>query len=292
MRAHYEKIQTPEDRSLVCLSYSSKRFTAPWHFHPECELTLIVSSSGLRHVGDSIEPFYEGDLVLLGSNVPHFWKNDGPSASRHSMASSVVIQFREDFLGVDFWKKPEFAKVARMLKVSGRGLKFTGATQRKVAALMQKMQQQQGAGRLINMLTILDTLAQCSHARALSSLGFMPVLNLFDAERINKIHGHVYASIADPIYQPQVAELVHMSPAAFSRFFRQKTGRTFSAFVNEVRIGRAARLLTEGSMNVTEVCYACGFENLSNFNRRFREIKQMTPREFVAHFTAGESPGG
>jgi len=287
MRAHYEKVQTPEDHSLLCLSYRAKRFTAPWHFHPECEITLIVSSSGLRHVGDSIEAFYEGDLVLLGSNVPHFWKNDGPSGGRQSEAASIVIQFREDFLGGDFWKKPEFAKIARLLRRSARGLQFTGATQRKVAPLMQKMPLQQGAARLIGLLSVLDALAQCVQARELSSLGFIPVLNTFDAERINKIHAHVYDRIAEPIYQPQVAELVHMSPAAFSRFFRQKTGRTFSAFVNEVRIGRAARLLTEGNMNVTEVCYACGFENLSNFNRRFREIKKMTPREFIAHFPGG-----
>ena len=262
---------------------------APWHFHPECELTLIVSSRGLRYVGDSIEPFSEGDLVLLGANVPHFWKNDEPSGGRQSMASSVVIQFREDFLGADLWRKPEFAKIARLLQKSGRGLKFTGDTRRKVSALMRKMLRLQGARRLINLLLIMEVLAQSAHARPLSSLGFTPVLNIFDAERISKVHEHVYARLADPIYQPQVAKLVNMTPASFSRFFRQKTGRTFSAFVNEVRIGRAARLLTEENKTITEVCYACGFENLSNFNRRFRGIKQMTPREFVAHFSTGGS---
>ena len=266
-----------------------KRFTAPWHFHPECELTLIVSSRGLRYVGDSIEPFCEGDLVLLGPNVPHFWKSDEANGRMEEMASSVVVQFREDFLGRDFWGTPEFAKIARLLQNAGRGLKFTGVTQRKVAALMQKLPRVEGARRLINLLSILDVLAQSTQAQALSSLGFTPMLNLFDAERINKVHEHVYARLGEPIYQPQVAELVHMSPASFSRFFRQKTGRTFSAFVNEVRIGRAARLLTEEAMNITEACYACGFENLSNFNRRFREIKQMTPREFVGHFSNGKA---
>jgi AraC-like DNA-binding protein len=148
------------------------------------------------------------------------------------------------------------------------------------------MPRMQGARQFITLLSVLNILAESREATPLSSIGFMPALDLFDAERINKIHSHVYARIGEPIYQPQVAALVHMSPASFSRFFRQKTGRTFTAFVNEVRIGCAARLLTEEKMNITEVCYACGFENLSNFNRRFRQVKKMTPSQFVAHFSA------
>jgi AraC-like DNA-binding protein len=292
MRALYEKIDTPENHSLLCRCFKVDRFSAPWHFHPECELTFIVSSSGLRHVGDSIEPFAEGDLVLLGANTPHFWKNDEAGGKRpRQKACSIVVQFREDFLGVDFWRKPELEPIARLLRLAKRGLKFTGATQKQAGALLQKLVRDNGARQLIGLLSILDILARSRQARPLSSVGFLPALDLFDAERINLVHRHVYARLAEPIYQPQVASLVHMSPASFSRFFRQKTGRTFSAFVNEVRVGRAARLLTEENMNITEACYASGFENLSNFNRRFRAIKSMTPREFAAHF-AGVAAGG
>jgi AraC-like DNA-binding protein len=283
MRALYEKIETPEDHSLLCRCFRMERFETPWHFHPECELTLIVSSRGLRYVGDNIEPFCEGDLVLLGPNVPHCWKND--EGGRNCMACSIVVQFREDFLGGDFWRKPELKSIARLLRMSKRGLKFGGATLRKSAGLMRALMRASGARPLIDLLAILDVLSRNRNATPLSSAGFRPAPDYFDAERINKVYSHVHEHLAEAIYQPQVASLVHMSPASFSRFFRQQTGRTFSAFVNEVRVGRAARLLTEESMNITEACYASGFENLSNFNRRFREIKRMTPREFVGHFS-------
>ena len=286
MRATYIKINTPEDHSLHRECIQTKQFDAPWHFHPELELTLIVSSRGLRYVGDSIEAFREGDLVLLGPNVPHFWKNDDQARGKNrAMASAIVIQFHEDFLGRDLWLTPEFHKIPRLLRMATRGLKYGGATQRKVAALMQRMTRLRGTRCLIDFLLILDILADSNQATPLSSPGFMPTPDLFDAERINKVHSYVYAHLEEPIYQPLVAAHVHMRPASFSRFFRQKTGRTFSAFVNEVRIGHAARLLAEEKMNITEVCYACGFENLSNFNRRFRAIKKMTPRDFVAYHT-------
>src|SRR5438105_4782652 len=126
MRASYEKIDTPAGHSLLCRRFLSKRFTAPWHFHPELELTHIVSSRGLRYVGDSIEPFAEGDLVLLGQNVPHFWKNDNQRGKQRRMACSIVIQFHENFAGGDLWQKPEFSKIARLFYKAGRGLKYGG----------------------------------------------------------------------------------------------------------------------------------------------------------------------
>ena len=283
MRSEFEKIVTPSQSSFVCRRYVVPRFSTPWHFHPEIELTLIVKSKGRRFVGDSIAPFADGDLVLIGSNLSHFWCNEWKTKSLEE-AISIVVQFREHFLGEDFFQKPEMRLIRRLFQRASRGIQFLGKTRDRIAQKMEEMGGSQGLDRVIGLLKILSILAESHDYKLLSSPEHAPSLNTKYMGRIDKIFQFVDQNHRQSIRLDDVAPQVHMAPSAFSRFFRQKTGKTFSAFVNELRIGDACRLLMEEEMNVTEACYASGFNNVSNFNRRFRQLKGVNPRQFCRSF--------
>jgi AraC-like DNA-binding protein len=284
MQAQFEKITKAERESFLAQEFRLPRFRHPWHFHPELELTFIVQSQGQRFVGDHIAPFRAGDLVLIGSNLPHLWYNDHPSRQTKDYAQAIVIQFVESFMGPEFFNQPEMSSIARLLTKASRGILFTGKTRDTVAEQMRQLLSLKGPARVIQMLSILETLASTSHSELLSSPAYAPSLNAFDEQRLNRIHQYIQDHFAEPIHQPDVASSIHMTSPAFSRFFRKKTGKTFTAFVNELRIGRACQLLTHNEFNITEIAFRCGFENLSNFNRRFLKLKRMSPRAYRREF--------
>jgi len=280
MRALFEKVTPPAQESFFCKEFLCPRFESPWHFHPECELTLIVESSGRRFVGDHIATFQEGDLVLLGPDLPHFWYSEPATDQR---AHSVVTLFRLDFLGAEFLGKAELGPIRRLLAKAARGLQITGLTQKKLLAPIRKLPRLSGMPRLLGLLSVLDALARAPgrDLQPLSSAGFIPLLDPLDEPRMNRVLGYINREFgACHLNQPEAARLANLTPAAFSRFFKRKTGKSFSTFVNEVRVGHACKLLLESELNSTEICFASGFGNVSNFNRRFRKLKETTPSEY------------
>lgn len=291
MRARFEKVIPQEDESFRYFAPRKLRcFEYPWHFHPEYELTLIVESKGRRFVGDCVETFEPGDLVFLGPNLPHCWLNSPKDG--HRRARSVVAQFKEDFLGEAFWKIPEARAVARLFQRSIRGLQITGATQVEVAKRMMALEQLKGMPRILEFIAILNLVAQAPGLRELASPGFSPARNSDDEARIGRVYEFVNRNFTEPIDQPSAAKVASLTSAAFSRFFVRRTQRTFSAFVNEVRVGHACKLLVEDEDRTSsQICYECGFENLSNFNRRFRQIKGMSPREYRRLYVETQKKG-
>ena len=255
-------------------------FDCPWHFHSEYELILIVQSGGYRMVGDHLAPLRSGDLVLVGPNLPHIYQNDEATPGHVPPVHAVLIQFEETCLGVDLLRLPALGPVRQLFKRAALGLHVTGATRNTVAAMMHKMEGLSGLQRIILFLDILDTLAASRECRPLASTDFAAAGNPFDQERMNRVCQFIHQRLDQTLFRPDLARLVHLSEGAFSRFFRLHTGKTFSEFVNELRIGRACRLLVESEMNVTEIAFACGFSNLSNFNRQFLRRKKTAPTEF------------
>jgi len=293
MRAHFEKIAPSTQESFACRPIKGPFFDAPWHFHPEYELILVTKSRGTRFVGDNIEAFSEGDLVLLGPNLPHVWQSDPLPNAPEDRAQCIVVQFLDDFLGKGFFERPEMEAVRNLFKRSMRGLRFTGKTQTVIARRMHELVNNTGCARIAELLHIFDLLARSDEYTALSSAGFVPSLNRTDEQRINLVCQYITEHFTESIQQPKVAALINMSSPAFSRFFHNKTGKTFSAFVNELRVGKVCRMLIEGGASITEICYSCGFKNLSNFNRQFRMLKGISPREYRKKFrepTADKRP--
>ena len=278
MRARRQKITHPDQSSFTYRQKSVARLPFDWHFHPEHELTLITRSSGTRYVGDASEEYDDGDLVLLGPNLPHTWDS---TTSRRAIRQhrAVFAQFGADFLGERFLAAPELRSVAQLLERSARGLVFSGESARRSSAQLLAMAELSGLDRLVALLAVLERLARDGEARAIVSEGYSPPRR-DEHRRIDRVIRFVHDRVRGELAQTAVAEFAGLSPAAFSRFFRRAVGKTFVEYVGEVRIGHAARLLIETDLSVLDIAYESGFRNLSNFNRRFRRLKGKSPREF------------
>jgi len=291
MKLVFEKLMPGSDEGFTFKEIRGHRFSCPWHFHTENELILTLHCPGYRMVGDDLTELEAGDLVLLGANLPHIWQRDNAAPRRP--VHFLIAQFEDDFLGHDFWKLPAAQGLRQLLKRASVGLRFTGKTRERVARLMSEMRDANGLRRLALFLTALETLASSAESRAIASPGYTAEQSPFDQERMERVLRFINERFDQPIRVGEVARLASLSEGAFSRFFRLHSGRTFPEFVNQLRVGRACRLLAESGQKITDIAFACGFSNLSNFNRQFQRMKRMTPREFVRQVTRldGTRPG-
>jgi AraC-like DNA-binding protein len=278
--------QTPHAQweSFHCEVVRGNSYHAAWHFHPECQLTLVIRSNGHRLVGDHIAPLHAGDLVLVGSNLPHVWQQD-ETRSGHSREAvhAVIVRFLETFAGKDFLQIPEMGPVLRLLRRSGRGLQVTGGTREIVAEKMRGLPDLNGLERIGGLLSILNTLARSKELKPIASPGFLPTLDRSDQDRMQRVCNYINAHLTGSIDRAHVAREAHLSEGTFSRFFKLRTGKTLPQFVNELRIGRACQLLVDEA-KITDVALECGFLSLANFNRRFLEITGFSPRSYRRQF--------
>ncbi|MCF3650569.1 AraC family transcriptional regulator [Synoicihabitans lomoniglobus] len=289
MRARFEKVRVEPTRSFYIEERHLDRFDAPWHFHPEIELTSIVASRGKRFVGDCIEPFAEGDLVLLGPNLPHFWHNEGNQSS-HGPAHSVVTQFRPDFLGSEILSTPEFASVQQLFRRAGRGLSFSGRSARRISDSLRSLANQTGLPALLELLAILHQLAQTRNARPLASAAYEPSLDRHAEQRLARVYAFLMRNFREQPTLAEIARVASMNPEAFSRYFKRATGRNVSVFLNELRIDQAARSLQETTGQISEIALASGFATLSSFHRRFRERMGCSPSAYRKAFAENKMP--
>jgi AraC-like DNA-binding protein len=282
VRASFQKIQPHENSSLYCRRTTGETFSNRWHFHPEIEIMFVERSRGIRLIGDNVQPFRPGDLVLVGPNLPHVWiTNDAPRRPRHDHAIAIFAQFHADFLGNALQRAPELSPVVALLERSRHGVHFHGPDLPQAVEHLRRLVKGLGVGRLTELLLLLDLLAHSPHQRTICSAGHIPKLNHQEARRIEKVCYWVNQHLTDDIARPAAAALAGLSPGRFSRFFRRKMGCTFSAYVAQLRISRAAHLMIDEGMKVADACFASGFNNLSHFNRQFRAQKGMSPRAFL-----------
>src|SRR6185295_7103313 len=284
VKARIEKILPPTAASFVYRIKREPSFGVFWHYHPEYQLTLVLRGEGKRYVGDDVSRFKAGDLVLTGPNLPHMWcsaRSPGAGGRPHE---AIIVQFPETIFGGHFLELPEMAPVRRLLERSGQGIRFADAARGRVSKRMVRMGRQRGLPRLIELLEILRILSQAPVERTLSSRAYAPPVGPADKDRIDRIFRYAAENSAKPIALAQAAAAAHLSVPAFTRFFKKSTGRTFVEYLTELRVGSACRLLVETDRTVTEVCFAAGFNNVSTFNRRFLELKGMTPRDFRRQF--------
>lgn len=282
MKPALEHLDSPLNRSFLLREFTLPAFDAPYHFHPEIELTLIRNSHGRRFVGTNIAEFGPGDLVLLGSNLPHCWRN---SETNEQPGESIVIQFRDDFLGETFWKAPELTALVRLLERARNGLQFVGESAREVARQMNQLIQAEPVARLTGLLSILNVLAVSQEVKVLDPGYSAASMSVGDCERINKIYVYVAGHFQSPIRLEDGARTVHMTPQAFCRYFKKITRKTFIELVNEYRIRYASQLLTgDRDKSVAEVCFESGFGNISHFNRQFRLLTGQSPLQYRRAF--------
>ncbi len=274
-----------------------------WHYHSEYELAFIDYPHGKRIAGNSVAVFDQGDLVLYGPQLPHAWQHatttDTDTATLPNAGlsySAIVVHFSESCFGQSFFSIPEMADITALLRKSSRGLHITGDTRRRILRLMKKLVNRTGSQRVILLLQILELLAASDEYTLLTSVGDWDNLNEHDAVRMSAIYEYIIQHFTEDITLEDVAARAHISTSAFCRYFKARTKRTLKQFINELRINLACQLLEENRLSITQVCFEAGYNNISNFNRRFKEIKGITPQQYrlnilgVYHNTYKSSP--
>jgi AraC-like DNA-binding protein len=284
MKPAYEKLAPSVEDGVNCNVVQGKTFGCVWHFHPEFEITLTRKARGHRMVGDNLTSLKPGDIVLVGSNLPHDWQNDAGAPGGPQPVDHICIHFPPDWLGRDWLDLPAMQHVKKMLARAALGIHVTGQTRDEVEELMLRIPAEHGLPRVITVLAILHKISLSTTCHTIASRGFAPELDPQDEMRVNKVAQYIQSHLEETIYLENLAELVHLSPGAFSRFFKARTGKTVPGFINELRIGRACRLLAETDYPITEIAFSCGFPNLANFNRQFLRLKVMPPREWRRQF--------
>lgn len=275
MRAEFQPPPATPNMSWRYHIRTSDQFEFSWGFHEELELTLILEGSGRRLVADSSEPYAPGDLALIGAELPHTYVSS-PGAEPNT---AVIVQFRPDFLGRGLWDRPEFVAIASLLRGARRGLAFDDPPPRVTEAL-PVLGTLRPVERTLALLRLLQTLSEHDAIRPLVSERHVPDLGQTTRRRVDIICSFLHDAHRRPIRLDEAAGLVHMSPAAFSRFFHRTLGRTFTDYLNDLRVDAACRLLIDTDLPVTAVAAQCGYRNLSYFNRRFLRRKGTQPRRY------------
>lgn len=273
-----ESISSNFGNSLAVHRYekAANDFAPKWHFHPEIELVYINGGSGKRHIGNHISNYVNGDLVLIGSNLPHFGFTNRLTGNK----SEVVIQFKEDFLGSEFFETPEMATIKQLFKRSKQGLVFHSETKSAIGTMMEKLVEDSPFDRIIHFLEILKELAESQNFKLLQVDNVILESKPQDTNRLDIIYSIVRTGFTRHISLAEVANAISMSEPSFSRYFKNKTGKTFTQFANEFRLVHACKLLGEEGLSITNICYECGFNNFSHFNKKFKAFTGQSPSQY------------
>ncbi len=281
----FEHLPVGKEESFFVAAFECPYFATPWHYHPEFELVQVVESVGKRFVGNTTSDFSHGDISFLGPNLPHLYKNPAAYYEKNEdlKARSIVIHFTRDSIGKDFLSLPQSKRVNQLLEMSARGLDLRGKTKKEINEKMHKIVEANGFQRLILLLEILDILSQSGDLDFISDEYFWRS-NLQDADRLNKVFNYILQHFHEDIRLEDLASLVYMTRTSFCRFFLERTKRTFSDYLKEVRLNHSVKLLLEKNHTVAMAANKSGYNNLSNFNRMFKVKFGMSPQKFRQHY--------
>ncbi|WP_110833021.1 AraC family transcriptional regulator [Pedobacter nutrimenti] len=259
-----------------------------FHYHPEVELIHFVKGRGAQFVGDSITDFQSGDLVLVGSNLPHYWRFDESFTEGESgnYADVRVAHFSESFLGEYFLNLPENKPLKDLLEKAKRGIKVEGKNKKKVTDILGHMLKAEGTDRIIYLIQALLEISKCDQLELLSSIGFSQVKEEITNDRIKDIYDYTFANFRNKIHLEEIADIARISPNSFCRYFKSFTQKTYSQFLTEIKVGQACKLLIDNRLNIKQVCYESGFNNFASFHKCFKGITGKSPLTYQKEFMA------
>lgn len=287
MRPKLEKVPSVHSSSITVKREITPYMDYPWHYHPEFEIIFVEKSYGIRFMGNHIGNFSDGDLMFISSNLPHLWKNDMDfyQGNDDLFVDVYVIHFREDALKDGFFDLPELAHIKKLFLRGQQGVLIQkGKDHEQISALVKGVVRSTGFDRLSLFLKTLDAIANTKDSNLLCSPGYTNSVDLSDTERIDTIMRFVMEHYSDDVKLETVANLANLTKASFCRYFKAKTHKTFSQFLNEIRILNACKLLVNSDMTVTEICYNTGYNNISHFNRQFKLITGLTAKEYAKKY--------
>lgn len=279
MNIMYEQVDLPGGSPLKVKWDDFPHFTFPWHYHSEYEILYVIKSYGTRYVGDHMGSFSEGSLMLVGSNVPHLWKNapEFYSGDPKLRVNAMVIQFPEDFVRGLRESYPEFQNIRELLIRSERGISFEGEESKLLGDELLNLLTLNGLERVLSFLKILERMSLSKNYKLLASEAYKTRVAPGTEERLAKILNFIQLNYQNEILVDDLARKFNMNTSALCRYFKNKTSKPIMQYVNEMRIGYACKLLMDKKLTVSEICYASGFNNIVNFNRIFKRINGCSP---------------
>jgi len=275
MKVEYEKISPDTGSSFRLIHWKSENDRYFWHYHPEYEIVFVRKGSGKLHIGEHLKNYEEGELVFIGPDLPHTGFGYGVIGEHEE----IVVQLRKDFLGEEFMQKPELQHIRKLFERAKQGLSFQGKSRKIVASKLQKMLTFSHFERLVELLNIFDILATTTEFSVLNAADKRFDFNHKDEDRINKVYEYVEQNYQKNIDIRAVADLANLTIPSFCRYFKKISHTTYTDFVNEYRINQACRLLFENKP-IADICFEVGFNNISHFNKTFKQLKGMSPREY------------
>lgn len=281
MKPLLQRLPLSKGISFIFERYESPFFETPWHYHEELEIVLCDGGFGKKVVGNHTSEYQENDLMILGSNLPHWFRADESFyySEENLKPASIVIQFRIDSFGEQFFQMSEMKQIFQLFEKAKYGIAFSGNTKETINEILRKNIKKSGIEKLLSLFEILKLMAFSNESKTLSAIG-MAGVSLKDSERMNVIFDQILKHFKEEISIEKLAQMTNFSKAAFCRYFKARTQKTFIEYLSEVRINHACKLLRESEMSILEICYESGFNNLSNFNRQFRKQMNTNPKEF------------
>lgn len=282
MKPLLEKSIESLNQSFLVKKLQEPFFDPNWHFHPHYQLFTVIKGTGTRFIGDDIRHFEEGDTVFLGPNMPHLWRSDRNYFEKESLLKTegIVVYFKEDFLGNDFFEKPEMFDIKSFLKNSERGLDLTGTLGVEMVSDLKELLGLTGFEGISKLLNILHKLSITNDYQYISSSNYTNTHKISETERMRIVHEYVLKHFKENINLSTVASLSNMTEAAFCRYFKSRTNKTFSDFVKEIRIGNACKILQDENKSISQTCYESGYNTVSNFNNQFKSLKGVSPLQY------------
>ncbi len=276
-----QKLSPNEGSSFLIHRFESPYFESPWHFHPEIEIVLCDGGYGQKFIGNHISDYEKGDLILLGSNLPHWFKADDnfyKKEEQKEKPASLVVQFNENLLAQN-GQLLELENIFGLLQKAKHGVEFLGSGKKEFAVELQYLLKQGSFEKYLGLIKLLHKMANYSQIRLLSDFE-MVGLNSKESDRLSLVFDYVLKNYKNIITLPEVAEILNLNESAFCRFFKQRTQKTFVEFVNEIRLNQACKLLKNSKLTILDICFEVGFNNLSNFNRQFKKQIGKSPMEY------------
>lgn len=288
MKPQLEKIYSSSSSSISVKREITPYMDYPWHYHPEHEIIFVEKSHGIRFMGNHIENFNDGDLMFIGSNLPHVWKNDAAfyQNNKDLFVDVYVIHFREDALKEGFFDLLEFTHIKKLFSLGKQGVRIKpGKDHQIISGLIKEVVFSSGLDRLMLFFKTLDAIARTADYDLLSSPGYVNSITVADSERLDIITNFIMKNYPTDIKIEEMAALANLTKSSFCRFFKSRTRKTYSQFLNEIRILNACKwLANDRDKTITEICYQSGYNNISHFNRQFKLITGFTAKEYARKY--------
>ena len=285
MKPHFHKVPQPLESSFSIRRDSS--FGSLWHYHPELELHYLIKGEGVRFIGDNISNFSDGEIVLLGENLPHKW-HCRESCNGQYGVEAIVLHFSSNFMGNDMLSLPETRLLPLLFEKAKMGMVITNRSRDRLIPLIEAASKAEGLDRLIALLSILKVLSETKDYCQVTKETSFYQSNKYETERLNLVYSYTMANYSQPITLEQIAAISNLTTTSFCRYFKLMTKKTYYDFLTEIRISHACAFLIEDKISIEQIADKCGFYNISNFYRQFKKVIGVTPLTYKRNYLVNE----